>query len=79
MHPEKVTVWCGFWSVSDGIIGPYFLQNEAGVAKTVNGERYRSMISNFLLPKMDINNMWFQQDGTMCHTACHDGYSARAI
>ena len=51
MHSEKVTFWCGFWS--GGIIGPYFFQNEAGVAITINGERYRSMISNFLWPKMD--------------------------
>ena len=59
MHSEKVTFWCGFWS--GGIIGPYFFQNEAGVAITINGERYRSMISNFLWPKMDdmeTDNMW---------------------
>jgi len=43
-----------------GIIGPYFFQNEAGVAIIVNGERYKSMISNFLWPKMDdMDNMWF--------------------
>jgi len=68
MHLEKVTVWCGFWS--GGIIRPYFFQNEAGVAITVNSERYRSMISNFLWPKMDdmdTDNMWFQQDGATCH------------
>jgi len=38
---------------------------------TVNGERYRSMISNFLWYKMDdmdTDNMWFQQDGATCHT-----------
>jgi len=46
MHPEKVTGWCGFRS--SGIIGPYFFQNEVSVAITVNDERYRSMISNFL-------------------------------
>ena len=59
----------GFWF--GRIIGPYFFQNEAGVAITVNGERYRSMISNFLWPKiddMDTDNMWFQQDGATCHT-----------
>jgi len=53
------------------IINPYFFQNEAGVAITVNGERYRSMISNFLWPKMDdmdTDNIWFQQDGATCHT-----------
>ena len=40
------------------------------VAITINGERYRSMIS-FLWPKMDdmdTDNMWFQQDGAICHT-----------
>jgi len=58
--------------VSDGIIDPYFFQNEAGVAIIVNGERYRSMISNFLWPKMDnmdTDNMWLQQDGATCHTS----------
>ena len=79
MHPEKVTVWCGFWS--GGIIGPYFFQNEAGVAITVYGERYRSMISNFLWPKIDdmdtdvISTGWRY----VPHTAYHDGHSIRAI
>ncbi|CAI6355760.1 unnamed protein product [Macrosiphum euphorbiae] len=36
MHPQKVTGWCGFWS--GGIIGPYFFQNEASIAITVNGD-----------------------------------------
>ena len=26
MHPQCVTVWCGFWA--GGIIGPYFIENE---------------------------------------------------
>ena len=62
---------------SGGIIGPYFFQNEAGVAITVNGERYRLMISNFLWPKIDDMNIptWRY----VPHTACHDGHSARAI
>lgn len=69
MHSEKATVWCGFWS--GRIIGPYFFQNETGIAITVNGERYRSMISNFLWPKLDnidTEDMWFEQDGATCHT-----------
>ena len=37
MHPQRVTVWCRFWAV--GIIGPYFFENEAGQAATVNGKR----------------------------------------
>ncbi len=68
-HPQRVTVWCGFWS--GGIIGPFFFENEQGAAVTVNGERYRAMINNFLLPELeeeDIRNIWFQQDGATCHT-----------
>ncbi|EFN81170.1 hypothetical protein EAI_00691, partial [Harpegnathos saltator] len=64
MHPQKVTVWCGSWA--GGVIGPYFFENDVGVAITVNGERYRTMITNFFWPKlndMDVDDMWFQQDG----------------
>ncbi|CAK1579985.1 unnamed protein product [Parnassius mnemosyne] len=70
MHPQRVTVWCGFWS--GGVIGPYFFENEAEIAVTVNGIRYRNMITDFLWPQldgMDLDNMWFQQDGATCHTA----------
>ena len=70
LHPQKVTVWCGFWS--GGLIGPYFFENETGQAVTVNGARYRTMITNFLfdeLEHIDVQNMWFQQDGATCHTA----------
>lgn len=51
MHPQRVTVWCGFWV--GGIIGPYFFENEAGQAVTVNGTRYRDMIRQFFLPQLD--------------------------
>jgi hypothetical protein len=35
-------------------------------------ERYRAMITDFLWPElddMDVDNLWFQQDGATCHTA----------
>lgn len=70
MHPKKVTVWCAFFA--GGVIGPYFFENDAGDSVTVNGERYRAMLNNFLWPILeehDIANMWFQQDGATCHTA----------
>ena len=70
MHPQRVTVWCGFWS--GGIIGPFFFENEQGNAVTVNGDRYRAMLSDFLFPKIeedDIDDILFQQDGATCHTA----------
>ena len=54
------------------MIGPYFFEDGAGNAVTVNGERYRNMITEFLWPQldgMDLEDMWFQQDGATCHTA----------
>lgn len=70
LHPQRVTVWCAIWS--GGVIGPYFFQTEDGAAVTVNGERYRAMITNFLwqeLVDMDLTDIWFQQDGATSHTA----------
>ena len=45
-HPKRVTVWCGFWSRC--IIGPFFYENEQEEAVTVNGDRYRAMLNEFL-------------------------------
>ena len=45
MHPEKFTVWCGLWA--GGIMGRYFFKDAANRNATVNGERYRELISNF--------------------------------
>ena len=70
LHAQRATVWCGFWA--GGVIGPYFFENEAGNAVTVNGVRYRNMITEFLWPQwdgMDMEDMWFQQDDATCHTA----------
>ncbi|GFX65268.1 uncharacterized protein TNCV_4821591 [Trichonephila clavipes] len=46
LHPEKLTVWCALWA--GGIIGPYFFKNDEGHNVTVNGDRYRAMITSFL-------------------------------
>ena len=62
MHPKRVTVWCGFWA--GGLIGPYFFENENGIAITVNGIRYREMITNFLwheIDDMDVEDIWFNK------------------
>ncbi|GFX82202.1 putative DD41D transposase [Trichonephila clavipes] len=70
LHPEKLTVWCALWA--GRIIGPYFFKNDEGHNVTVNGDRYRAMITNFLIPELnnhDVQELWFQQDGTACHTA----------
>ena len=60
---QRVTVWCGVWA--GGVIGPYFFENEAGNALTVNGLSYRNMITEFLWSKLDGMDM----DGATFHTA----------
>ncbi|GFU04869.1 uncharacterized protein TNCV_1290011 [Trichonephila clavipes] len=70
LHPEKLTVSCALWA--GGIIGPYFFKNDEGHNVTVNGDRYRAMITNFFIPELnnhDVQELWFQQDGATCRTA----------
>ncbi|GFW56906.1 complement C5 [Trichonephila clavipes] len=70
LHPEKLNVWCALWA--GGIIGPYFFKNDEGYNVTVNGDRYRAMITNFFIPELnnhDVQELRFQQDGATCHTA----------
>ena len=50
-HPKRVTVWCGFWS--RGIIKPFFFKNEQLGVIIVNGDRYRVMLNEFLLTKIE--------------------------
>ncbi|GFX41470.1 putative transposable element [Trichonephila clavipes] len=61
-----------FFIRAGGIIGPYFFKNDEGHNVTVNGDRYRAMITNFFFPELnnhDVQELWFQQDGATCHTA----------
>ncbi|GFW29046.1 transposase [Trichonephila clavipes] len=65
-----MTVWCALWD--GGIIGQYFFKNDEGHKVTVNGDRYRAMITNFFIPELnnhDVQELRFQQDGATCHTA----------
>ncbi|GFU70824.1 liprin-alpha-2 [Trichonephila clavipes] len=70
LHPEKLTVWCALWA--GGIIAPYFFKNDESHNVTVNGDRYRAMITNFFIPELnnrDVQELWLQQDSATCHTA----------
>ena len=51
-------------------MGHFFL-NEQGVVVTVNGDRYRTKLNEFLftIEKEYIGYIWFEQDGATCHTA----------
>ncbi|GFW38349.1 putative DD41D transposase [Trichonephila clavipes] len=71
---KRTTYWvvreCALWA--GGIIGPYFFKNDESHNVTVNGDRYRAMITNFFIPELnnhDVQELWFQQDGATCHTA----------
>ncbi|GFV60541.1 uncharacterized protein TNCV_3471761 [Trichonephila clavipes] len=86
LHIEKLTVWCALWG--GGIIDPYFFKNDEGHNVTVNGDRYRAMITNFFIPELnnhDVQELWFQQDGATCHIAratidfLKDTFGARLI
>ncbi|GFW36132.1 putative DD41D transposase [Trichonephila clavipes] len=49
-----------------------FFKNDEGHNVTVNGDRYRAMITNFFIPELnnhDVQELWFQQDGATCYTA----------
>ena len=49
-----------------------FFENAAGEAVTVKGEQYCRMITEFLWPELmniDLEDIWFQQDGTTPHLA----------
>ncbi|GFV42247.1 uncharacterized protein TNCV_3164781 [Trichonephila clavipes] len=64
--PRKLTVWCALWA------GGILLQKHEGHNVTVNGDRYRAMITNFFISELnnqDVLELWFQQDGATCHTA----------
>ncbi|GFU81671.1 putative DD41D transposase [Trichonephila clavipes] len=66
LHAEKLTVWCALWAVES------FFKNDEGHNVTVNGDRYRAMITNIFIPELnnhDVQELWFQQDGATCHTA----------
>jgi hypothetical protein len=70
LYPQRVTVWCGFWA--GGVIGPYFFENNEGETVTVNAQRYRTMLTDFLWPildEMDVGDVYFQQDGATSHTS----------
>ncbi|GFU58291.1 putative DD41D transposase [Trichonephila clavipes] len=66
LHPEKL-----MFGALYGLVESFF-KNDEGHNVTVNGDRYRAMITNFFIPELnnhDVQELWFQQDGATCHTA----------
>ncbi|GFX19712.1 putative transposase [Trichonephila clavipes] len=64
---------CRIWSEANPqVLVESFFKNDEGHNVTVNGDRYRAMITNFFIPELnnhDVQELWFQQDGATCHTA----------
>ena len=61
-----------FGLCAGGVIGPYFFPDDQDRYVTVNGNRYRSMKTEYFWPQwddMDLEDMWFQQHGATSHTA----------
>ncbi|GFV09569.1 hypothetical protein TNCV_3159661 [Trichonephila clavipes] len=57
LHPEKLTVWCALCGLVES-----FFKNDEGHNVTVNGDRYRAMITNFFIPELnnhDVQELWF--------------------
>lgn len=72
LHAEKVTVWAAL--SADGIIGPFFFEDDEGNVDTVNKGRYLNVLKKKFLPALrrkgiDVDTIWFQQDGAAPHTA----------
>jgi hypothetical protein len=72
LHSDKVIVWCGV--APFGMIDPYFIEDEADRAVTVNSARCTEMLRTFLKPELqrlgvENQTLWFQEDGATAHTA----------
>jgi len=72
LHSKRCSVWCAL--SSKGMVGPYWFEDEEGIAKTVNQANYRDVVTRFcasILRRLGIvfNTQWFHQDGPTYHTA----------
>ena len=70
LHPPRCTLWCAVGSL--GIIGPIWIEDDAGDVLTVTVERYRQVLRKFWAALQrkcvdTINGQWLQQDGAPAH------------
>jgi len=72
LHFEKFIVWCGVATFE--VTGPYFFEDEACRAVTVNSVGYTEILRTFLEPDLqslgvENQTLWFHQDGAMAYAA----------
>ncbi|GBM17472.1 hypothetical protein AVEN_193766-1 [Araneus ventricosus] len=69
LHSEKVTVWCGF--TASFIVGPSFFEEIGPVIFALNGVRYESLLSSYVIPALQqracVRSTIFMQDGAPPH------------
>ena len=59
----RILVWWHHWDIV------FEIEQEAVVS--IKGERYCSMLNEFLFPEIeedDMDDIWFQEDGATCNT-----------
>ena len=72
LHPPRCTAWCAVSST--GIIGPIWIEDDAGEVLTVTAKRYLQVLKKFWAALQrkcvdTINEQWLQQDGAPAHAA----------
>lgn len=66
-YPQKLNVWAGI--VGHHVVGPFFIDG------TLNTQKYLELLDDQVLPAiralpgMNLNRVWFQQDGCPVHNA----------
>lgn len=67
-HSQPVAVCCN--TCARGIIGSAFFEKEKRAVVTIISAYCFIKLSDYLHPnvKENVGDVWFQQDGTMCHT-----------
>ncbi|GFU95486.1 substance-K receptor [Trichonephila clavipes] len=61
-----------YLAFANSFINPIIYGGFNKTFREVNGDRYRARITNFFIPELsnhDVQELWFQQDGTTCPTA----------
>ncbi|GFV63573.1 putative transposable element [Trichonephila clavipes] len=76
LHPEKLT------GALYGLVESFFKNDGHNV--TVNGDRYRAMITNFFISELnnhDVQELWFVpiRRRNMSHSSCHNRFIERHV
>ena len=71
LHSVTCIAWVAF--NANGLIGPFWFQDDEGNAQSVTKERYVQVLEQFWNElgwrRINRQHMWFQQDGATPHTA----------